>query len=327
MTHRKTNKLARALALVALLGALGAAALVAPARGLDPHAPETLARLLERPIDAMPGAPAESRPSFWKALLASPLVEPVEGGLRLDLGRVLADPSAARGSAESAGELLELEAQLETEGEDVPLGVPLWRAILERAAVSEGTGRTLSIYGCRHLADADAAPSLEDTYHARLAMVRRLRELGNADGAAGPLAIRGEQAPVKGGINLEVVLQGERQSLRVTFDGSPQAALRVERAHRPPAPNDARARANLVAALEALALREPGLGELTLEGRDGPADGGVEMRFESYGGRLALTARRGSARLATHLTLLEPEEETPAKEPAETPPPSDPPAK
>src|SRR5688572_24026220 len=128
--------MAKKLLLVALLAVLAAlVALVRPPRVTDPLAPETLARLVAQPVDPVPGAPAglEGPTPFWKALLAPPLVELTESGRVLRLGRVVADPSAARGSAESAGELLELEAA----GPDGPLGVPLWRAMLERAAVGD----------------------------------------------------------------------------------------------------------------------------------------------------------------------------------------------
>jgi hypothetical protein len=289
------------LLLVALLAVFAAlVALVRPARVTDPLAPETLARLLAQPVDRVPGAPpglGEGPTPFWKALLAPPLVELAEAGRVLPLGRVVADPSAARGSAESAGELLELEAV----GPDGPLGVPLWRALLERAAVGDERGRTLSVYGCRHSADPDAGPVLEDTYHARVSIVQRLRAL--AEGQGTPLVIRGEQTPVKGGVNLEVQLDGERQWVRVTFDGNAHPPLRAERKHRPPSPNDARARTRLVAALRALAAEEPALGTLSIEGAEAAVSGGVDVRLEIYGGRLSLVARRGATRLSTHLVL------------------------
>lgn len=292
---------AQPVVLVALLGGLLTLALVRRAEGPDPFCEAALAELLSRPLDA-PGTRPDGAVPFWKALLEHPAVTRTPDGSVLRLGRVLADPSAARRAAESAGELLDLEA----EGPEGKLGLPLWRAVLDGPVLrrSEG-GRTLALYGCRHSADADAGPALEDSYYARLALAEALKRHALAQPGEGAFTLVGQESPVKGGVNFEVQLVGARQSIAVTFDGHPTPVLRAARDQRPSAPNDARVRANLIGALCARAAAE-GLGVLTVEGREAPVENGVDLRLEIVGGRLALTATRGgTGRLATYLQLDE----------------------
>lgn len=285
--------------LVALLGGLLAVALVRRAEGPDPFSESALAELVAAPLDSGPRGDGSTAP-FWKALFEHPAVTRTPDGLCLRLGRVLADPSAARRAAENAGELLALEA----EGPAGKLGIPLWRAVLDGPVLQRNeNGRTLALYGCRHSADADAGPVLEDSYYARLALAEALKQHALAQAGEGAFTLLGQETPVKGGVNFEVQLLGTRQSVSVTFDGHSTPLLRAAREQRPSAPNDARARATLIEVLRARAAAE-GLGELTIEGREAPVENGVDLRLELVGRRLALAATRGgTGRLATHLDL------------------------
>jgi len=281
----------------ALLATLATAALVRRDPTPDAFSAENLAALLARPLDPGPRRDEAAEPrALWKALLELPAVSRAENTLTLRLGRVLADPSAARLAAESAGELLSLPA----EGPEGPLGLTLLQAVLNGPATEHtDTGSVLKLYGCRHSADADAGPLLEDTYYARLSLAAALRKA--AEKAGTPLTLRGEDVPVKGGVNFEVQLAGEQQVLQVTFDGTQHPPLHARRTNRPSAPNDARARANLVQALETLAARE-GL-TLIVEGRTERVPEGVDLRLECSGRRLGLTVHCGTARLTSHLDL------------------------
>ncbi|MSR63815.1 MAG: hypothetical protein EXS08_15425 [Planctomycetes bacterium] len=285
---------------LALLATFGTLAWVRRNSTPDALATTTFRALLARPLDPGPKGASSAEPqAFWRALLELPAVVRTENTLTLPLGRVLSDPSAARLAAESAGELLALEA----ESQGGPLGLTLLQAILAGPAVEQTeTGAVLKLYGCRHSADADAGPLLEDSYYARLSLAGALRAAAQQRGLA--LTLRGEDAPVKGGVNFEVQLSAEQQVIEVTFDGTQQPPLRARRSGRPRAPNDARARANLVQALEALAA-DAGL-TLLLEGRTERAPGGIDLRLEHNGQRLSLIARSGAARLATHLDLASP---------------------
>src|SRR6185436_987641 len=263
----------------ALLALVAGLAIVWRGGRPDLLAADSLRALLEQPLDPLPGAPATTTPA-WRALIDA-FVEHGEGGLTLRLGRVLADPTTARASAECAGELLALEA----EGADGKLGQPLWRVILSRATFQPGDERTLDLYGCRHSALPEAGPSIEDTYFARLSLARALRELAATDRDARPLVVHGEDVPVPGGVNFEVTFSGGVQSVSVTFDKRPTPPLRASRPFEAVAPNDARARAALAQVLREVAARE-GLGELAVE-RAEPLSSGVDVRIEEYGGRLS----------------------------------------
>lgn len=286
--------------LVALLAALAGVALVRRADAPDPLSPATLALLLEQPLDAPPGAPTSGALPAWRALLEQ-CTERTENGLTLRLGRVLADPSAARASAESAGELLALEA----EGPQGRLGLPLWRAILAGPALEPGPTRALKLYGCRHSALPQAGPAIEDTYSARLSLARALREHAAGEPGSEPLQLIGEHVPMRGGVNFEVQLLAESQSVLVTFDGHDAAPLRASRPYHAHAPNDARARANLIQVLCARA-QAAGLGALSVVDAEPGAAQVVDVRIEQIGERQSLLARRGATRLATHRLLGSP---------------------
>lgn len=283
--------------LVALLGVLAGVALVQRAGAPDPLAADALALLLEQPLDATPGAPESDGTPTWRALLER-FGERTPGGLGLRLGRVLSDPTAARASAESAGELLALEAQ----GPQGSLGQPLWRAILAGPALEPGPPPALKLYGCRHTALPEAGPALEDTYCARLALGQALRTHAASEPGSGPLTLVGEHVPMRGGVNFEVQLLAGTQSVVVTFDGHQAPPLRATRAYQPSAPNDARARANLVQVLRERAA-EAGLGTLTITDAEPSADDALDVRIEQLGERQSLVARRGATRLATHRLL------------------------
>jgi len=290
----------KSLVFVALLAVLALLALVRRGEPSDPLSEAALAELLAQPLDLAPSEPVpDPLPAFSRALFDTFAEPAAPAGRVLRLGRVQADPSSARLAAEHAGELLELEAQ----GPDGTPGVPLWRAILDGPAVAKSAdGRTLAIYGCRHSADLDAGPVLEDTYAARLALADALAAHARTQTGEAPLTLLGRELPVKGGINLEVTLVGETQALTVTLGGTPARTLRVSRTYRPEAPNDARARRALVAALRACVPAEE-RDAFALDGEQTPIANGVDLRLELFGDRLALTASRGKTRLATHLTL------------------------
>jgi hypothetical protein len=285
----------RTLLLAALGLPLVGLALVVPRREPELFPAATLQALLRRPLAGPNAGP--NPPSFFQALLAHSSLTRDARGATLRLRRVLADPSAARLSAQHAGELLSLEAHTPTG----PLGIPLWQAVLEHARPAEDGGLALELYGCRHLADADAGPTLEDTYAARLALADALAQHARTRAGAPPLELRGREVPVRGGINLEVELVGQTQAVRVTFDGAPEKMLRAQRVWRPTAPNDARARADLVAALRTEA-RAHGIDELAVEGEHEPVADGLDVRLERAGERVSLVATHaGKERLATWL--------------------------
>jgi hypothetical protein len=285
--------------LLSLLAAiLAGVALVQRREAPDPYSVDTLVRLLRRPLDQLPCTDGEATPC-WRSLLEPPFAQRHSAGVTLRLGRLLADPTTARASALSAGELLALEA----EGPEGPLGVPLWRAVLDGAAFDPDAPRTLKIHGCRHSADADAGPVIEDSYHARLSLARALRAHAKARAEGEPVTVLGEDTPLRGGVNFEIQLVGTTQAVQVSFDSKAVPALRARRPFARAAPSDERARASLVAALHALALEVEGFGPLTIEGESASAPGGVDLRLEVFGDRLALTARSGTSRLATHLSL------------------------
>ena len=253
--------------------------------------------LLARPVDPPPGvAPASDAPALWRELLRSPAS--AEGGLTLKLGRVLADPSAARLAAEQAGELLRQPAK-NAQGE---LGLPLWKAVLDGPATTRENGApVLKLYGCRHSADADAGPVLEDTSAARLALARTLRELAAGDPAYSGLTLAGEETPAHGGVNFEVQLVGDRHSVQVSFDGHDAAPLTAERMFRPVAPNDDAARQSLVRGLRDESAADASLAGLVIAGEDAPVPGGIDFRLERFGERQTLSARvEGAATLRVH---------------------------
>src|SRR5262245_19970952 len=99
---------ARRPVFLALLALIVAVALVRRRRPADPPSEEGLENLIEEPLDHPPDATAEPGP-LWRVLLER-CGERGPEGTHLRLGRVLADPSLARASSESAGELLGLEA-------------------------------------------------------------------------------------------------------------------------------------------------------------------------------------------------------------------------
>ena len=283
----------RAVVLASLVTLLAGLAIVVGRSGRpDPLAPESLKALLAEPPDPPPGAPPVAG-ATWEKFLDT-FAEHTDAGLRIRLGHVLADPTAARASAEHAGELLALEA----EGAEGKLGQPLWRVIVAGLDAQPGAERTLDLHGCRHSALPEDGPVIEDTYVARLSLARALREL-----AAGerPLVVRGEDTPVAGGVNFEVLYMHGVQSVSVSFDKSPTAPLRASRPYHPETPNDARAREALVQALREHAAAA-GLGTLAIEPPETPS-AGVDVRIEEFGDRLSLVACRGSQRLATHRVL------------------------
>jgi len=297
----------RLLLLGTLLLLAAAVAVVRRGLGFDPYAPARIAALLERPLDPRPGAPRDPR-TLAEALFAPPFAERTAEGTRLRLGALLADPTPAQASAACADELLALEAV----GPEGPLGVPLWRALLDGPAVEPGADATLRIYGCRHGADAASGPALEDSYTARVALARALHDHARADGRR--LTLLGEQSPLKGGVNFEVALVGATQSIEVTIDGRDVPPLRASRPFHAVTPHLEGARASLVQALRARAAADATLGPLVLEGAEAPVPEGVALHLEWFGGRLALSARHGGARVGAHLALDETRREVPVEE-------------
>src|SRR6185503_8876477 len=172
--------------LVVLLAVLASVALVRRRGEPDVLSAPALALLLEQPLDAppkaAPDAPAGDGTPAWRALVEQ-LAETTPDGLTLRLGRVLSDPTAAHASAESAGELLALEA----EGPQGKLGQPLGRAILAGPALEAGERNALKLYGCRHSALPEAGPAIEDTYCARLSLAQALRAHAAAEPGSLPL--------------------------------------------------------------------------------------------------------------------------------------------
>jgi hypothetical protein len=281
---------ARPLILLAVLGLVGVVAIVQTPKAPDPYSPAALTGLLRQP----PSRSADGQPAphatLGSTLLNPPFATPDESGRRLELGRVWSAPTVARLAAERAGELLDLEA----EGPDGPTGKPLWRVLVDGPSTQPGEPATLALYGCRHSADSDAAPAIEDTYAARQSLARALEQHARSAGLS--LDLRGTDAPVKGGVNFEVQLSGERHALVATFDGHPGKAYRAWRTFRPTAPFDDAVRASLVRALRDFAAEDPAHAGLELEGIESPVAGGVDLRIELLDGRLQLTAQRGLAR-------------------------------
>lgn len=261
---------------------LSSVALVARGRGSDPYSSRRVTTLLEaaptrQPKDA-PGAP-----SVWRALLEHPLVERTPEGLTFPLGRLQADPTVARSAALAAGELLALP----TRNPDGTPGEPAWRVILASSAARTENGRRLvKLNGCRASALPDAAPALEDTYHARLSLAAALERLAREAGE--PLELEGTETPVQGGANFELMLLDGRQFLALTFAEGPERSWTVEREFQASAPNDARARTTFVTALRDLAASDPSLPPLTVVGAEAPAAAGIDVRLEQLGGRLSL---------------------------------------
>lgn len=285
------------LPLAALLVAGALAAVVTRAPAPDPLAGDSLRALLERPLDAPPGVPAFSSEPLWRVLLAPPFAEVTPAGVTLRLGHVLADPTAARLSAECAAELLELEAQ----GPEGPLGISLGQAILTLALEADPP-RTLRLHGCRHTAEASAGPVLEDTYFARLALAAGLRRLAEAESGAA-LNLLGEKVPVAGGVNLDVQLAEGRQLLVATFEGRKETRRWASRELHPVPHNDARARSALGAALRDLAAADASFASFTLEGLETPLAGGVDLQIEHIGSRVSLSARSGQTLVSAHREL------------------------
>jgi hypothetical protein len=292
-------------ALLVLLLLLGAAAALLPRPSADRLSAQAARELLALPVDPLPGAArSPDAPALWRALLRGPAATRTETGVTLRIGRVLADPSSARGAAEAAGELLRQPAR-NAAGE---LGAPLWRVVLDGPGTERRDGAPVfKIYGCRHKADPDAGPVLEDTYAARLALAQGLRELAALDPGTAGLVIEGESMPVRGGANFELSLSGDTHSVEVTFDGHEAAPILAQRAFRPAAPNDAVARRSLVRGLRDEVGADGTFPPLTIEGEDAPAAGGVDFRLERIGERQALSAQvAGAPPLRVHRPWLPP---------------------
>ena len=287
----RVSLLAAALALV-----LGLAVVWEQPPEPDLFALEHVEALLAAPVQVSGPARVGDQRSLFEALLEHPAVTHTDAGTTLRLGRVLGFPTTARLAAESAGELLELEVET-AEGRK-----SLWRAILSGPATQDTpeNGRALALYGCRHSADPAAGPVLEDSYFARLALARALEAHARAEPA--PVTILGQEVPRRGGVNFEVVQQGEEQILLVTFDGCRGLSYEVRRPHRPLAPNDARARIQWVAALRAAFAARPELGPLVIEGELEPV-AGLYVRIEPFENRLALVAEGTGVRLSSWIAL------------------------
>lgn len=292
---------------------LGSVALIARERPSDPYSRAHLRALLSAPLtkrekDAGPQEP------LWRALLAHPRVRRSEQGLELPLGRLQTDPSIARASAEAAGELLTL-ASRDPDGRDGP---PLFEVLLASSAAREENGqRIVKLYGCRHSATPDGAPALEDSYYARLALAEGLERA--AAEAGRPILIEGRDAPVVGGANFEVAWIDGRQVLDVTFAQEPTRRWNVSRPFEARAPHDGRARAALVAELQALAASDPALGPLTILGIEEARLDGIDLRLELFGGRLSVsTSTSQGPRLSSFVVLERRAEDSPQKPPQDS---------
>lgn len=289
------------------LAALAVSLLVAGVVMRPQRSPESLAldvapQLLDLvPTTARNGGRGTSgdRP-LWKTLLERAALAAPDGTPTLKLGRIHADPTIARQAAEAAGELLLLPAmQGATE-----TGVPLWKALLDGPAATRSEGGTaVKLYGCRFTADIDAAAAIEDTYHARLALARALREIVAQHPEYGPLTIEGEETPVQGGANFEVQLVDDAHMLEITVDRAAAAALGARRTWRPGAPNDEAARRAIVGGLRARAGADPAFARLVIEGEAAPVPGGVDVRIEALYGRLALDVKLSDG---SHLSASRP---------------------
>jgi hypothetical protein len=291
----------RSLVPVAAAGLLlfGSVALIARQRSSDPYSQKHLTALLEAPLTRPEKEATTVSEPFWRALLAHPRVRRTETGLELPLGRIQADPTIARSAALAAGELLALRSR-DPSGKE---GAALWEVILASSAAREENGqRFVRLFGCRASGTPDAAPALEDSYHARVALAEGLQRLAAAAGVA--LVVEGLEAPVQGGANFELAWAGGRQHLDVTFANEPQKKWSVEREFAAVAPADAAARATFVAALTELARRDAQLGPLTLLGQESAQPDGIDVRLELLGGRLsALTSSSQGRRLSAYIPL------------------------
>jgi len=281
------------------LAVLASVALVARHSSSDPYSAAHLTALLEAPLTRSP-QDASAAPALWRALLEHPRVTRTPEGLHFPLGRLQADPTVARAAALAAGELLALPTRTP---EGTP-GEPAWRVILVSSATRHEDGRRIvKLNGCRASATREAAPSIEDTYHARLSLAAALEALAREAGE--PLTLEGTEAPVAGGVNCELVLLDGRQFLELTFAEGPERRWSVEREFTATAPNDARLRPAFVRALETLAAREPSLPPLTIVGAETPEESGIDVRLELLGGRLsALTPASQGQRLSAFVELV-----------------------
>ena len=280
------------------LALLACVALVARPKPSDPYSPAHLSALLEAPLTRPPGD-TSARQALWRALLAHPRVTQTHAGLTFPLGRLQTDPTVARAAALAAGELLALPTRTPGGAE----GEPAWRVILASSATRKEDGRRIvKLNGCRASATPEAAPALEDTYHARLSLAAALEQLAREAGET--VTLEGVETPERGGVNFELALLDGRQFLELTFSEGPQQRWSVEREFEASAPHDARVRPAFVAALAALAAETPGLPPLTIVGTDAPAEAGIDVRIEQLGGRLsALTAASQGLRLSAYIEL------------------------
>ena len=290
----------RSLVPVVAAGAvlLASVALVARARTSDPYDAKHLTALLEAPLTPRPGEEGTPSP-LWRALLEHPLVQRTPEGLTFPLGRLQTDPTVARAAALSAGELLALPTRTP---EGTP-GEPAWRVILASSAARTENGRRIvKLNGCRHSALPDAAPAIEDTYHARLSLAAALESLAREAGE--PLELEGVEAPAQGGANFELMLLDGRQLLELTFAGGPERRWSVERKFQAVAPHDPRVRREFLEALRTLAARDATLPPLTLQGLETPSAAGIDVRLEQLGGRLSLlTPTHQGRRLSAYVEL------------------------
>jgi len=276
--------------LAALAATLALAGVVLrPQRSPEIRALDVAPQLLDLvPATRSGEASAPQDPPLWKALLERAAPAASDGSRTLRLGRVQTDPTIARQAAEVSGELLLLPA---LEG-STELGLPLWKVLLDGpAAARSAEGTVLKLYGCRFATDADAATAIEDTYFARLALARALREIAAQHPEYGPLTIEGEKMPVQGGANIELQLVGDAHMAQVTVDRNPAAPVFVRRTWRPSAPNDEAARRVLVEGLRARAAADATFAKLAIEGQAAAVPGGVDLRLEALYGRLALDVK------------------------------------
>jgi len=293
MKRKRVHPLLFATLVLALIGAgVG----LRPRHSVESRAVAAAPELL----DLVPAKSAPEAPPLWKTLLERAAVSTPGGPPTLKLGRVFANPTIARQAAEASGELLLLPA---VQGSS-ELGRPLWQVLLESSAARRtDEGTALELYGCRFSADADAAAAIEDTYYARLALARALRDIVASHPEYGPLTIEGEEIPVHGGANFELQLIGDAHMAQVTVDRDPAAPVGVRRTWRPSAPNDAEARRLLVAGLRQRAATDPAFARLAIEGETAPVPGGVDLRVEALFGRLALDVTLSDG---SHLSVSRP---------------------
>ena len=260
-------------------------------RALREESPERLSarsagELLLLPVGEAPapGGP-DARAPLWRTLLERVATRGADGRTTLALGRVSVDPTVARLAALEAGELLRLKVGSEPASGAEDTREELWKLVLDGpAAERTDEGLVLRLYGCRHTADVAAAPVIEDTWFARLALAEAFREIAGEHPEVGRLVIEGDQVPVKGGANFELQLLGDRHGVQFTVDDSDAEPLLAGRRWRPVPPNDALARAELVQGLLANARNDPDYAALEIDGVEQPAEGGLDLRLESLGG-------------------------------------------